>query len=650
MTENYKKELLNYLIGQLNNEEPKDKEIIKNIKESNNFEEWENFLPDTENLFFNGLIQLSTSENLVLYGEYIEKDGIAEKNSRGIIILLNSNLKPISTIYEFNSGTKLRPIQHMIQIEDGTFVGVDCAGFGSNIDRSNNAKYEKRFIMINNFTINNNMSKNYNPILRISYKFENDYSNFRCVKIFKNPNSAHYVMIGLRYINKGTYHHDGVGIIDFKINVGSANEWSLIKDDDSNWVYGGSYCEFNEDDKAFWEIVLTHNIASVTLNLWTKDFNDNTSVRQIMAGTGVYVDSIALNNQCVFINKNEMYFVVNNERWGDTEIERHLCLYKYNKLTNNLKSIKSFNLGTGDYNKFRDSIFLDMLDNNLYINYCTNVSLTSYTADYYFQRLEDDIWNPTLISEKQPYYMEYRFFYVNKNFNLVSGKSFPTVLNKAFWYFLAIFEIYNISNYNSLPYISENSLIQNSVELYSDNDIVFARNIHNLTINDNMTISAVEIPNTYLNNINLTKKLISKTNLVLINSDDIFQKNVYETVFLNFINFLQIIDRNNNNNKFNSEASSFLNNAVNTENNYDKTKLYNKAILYYQNGSSKEILYEYQNKQDYSVNIVLAISVDDYLDRLELVSNDKTTVYQTIDLSTLEIGKYYNINQKLEVI
>ena len=113
---------------------------------------------------------------------------------------------------------------------------------------------------------------------------------------------------------------------------------------------------------------------------------------------------------------------------------------------------------------------------------------------------------------------------------------------------------------------------------------------------------------------------------------------------------LQIIDKNNDNDILNHQASSSLNFAVNTDNQYDKMKLYNKAILFYQDGSTKEVLYEYQNKLESSTNIVLALYVDNLVDRLELVSNDKTTIYQIIDLSSLEINKYYKINQKLEVV
>lgn len=650
MTEDYKQALFKYLTGNLISESEKNEETIREVKE-NLKNHWIEYLPEYNGFQFNGLIQSNTNDLLVLYGEYIEKNGTEENNSRGIIILLDNNFNPLKSIYEYENGAKLRPIQHMIQVEDGTFVAVDSKGYSTNIDRSTNARYEKRFIMLNNITIRNEQKNDYVLNLRQSYIFSNDYKNFRCVKIYKNPNSAHYVMMGLRYIDKGTTHYDGVSVIDLKINVGSTNEWSVTNDNDTNWLYGGSYCEFNDDDEAFWEIVLTHNISVSTLNLWAKDYNTNIFVKTIMTGNAVYVDSVAMNNQCVFISKDELYFVVNNERWGSDERNRHLCLYKYNNSNNELKVIKNFDLGIGDWYKFRDSIFLDSLDNKLYINYCTNVDIENYTADYYFQRLEDDVWAPILIESGKPYSMEYRYFYISKSFNLLSGRVFSTILSDAYWYFGTVIEVYNPFNYNGLPFKSENSLIPNSVEVYSNNNIVFARNIHNLSINDNMTISSVEIPNNYLNDIDLTgKDLVSKTNFNLINNDNMFQKNIYETVFLNFINSIQVIDENNNHSILNRLAGSYINNAVNTTNSYDRTKLYERAILHYKNGAIKEILYEYQNRTKNSVNIVFLIYADAPLDKIELVSNNKIAVYQTIDLSNLEVGKIYNIKQKMEVV
>ena len=111
-----------------------------------------------------------------------------------------------------------------------------------------------------------------------------------------------------------------------------------------------------------------------------------------------------------------------------------------------------------------------------------------------------------------------------------------------------------------------------------------------------------------------------------------------------------IIDRNNANQVINQQASTYLNNAINTADSYDNAKLYNKVIINYQNGSSKEVSYAHEDNTETSTVIAFGLHVDKLINNAEFVSNDKRTVYQTIDLSNLELNKYYAIRQKLEVV
>lgn len=650
MTDDFKETLFNYLIGNLPDGKGTDDEIIKEMNEISKFS-WDNFLPQTNQFQFNGLIQSNTNDVLVLYGEFVESEGTVENDSRGIIFLLDSEFRPIKTIYQFQSGTYLRPIQSMIQLDDGTFVAVDSTKFCENTNREDNESASKRFIMLNNFTIQNTIANDYLVILNKSYIFPNNYNNFKCVQIYRNPNFAHYVMIGLRYITvSSSVHYDGVAIIELRIEVSSENEWSIVNDDNTNWIFGGSYCSFNEENSN-WKIILTHNTTSgPVISLWTKSYNGQVSLEPILDGDGMFVDNIAMNNQSVFLNQNEMYFVVNNERWGPEIQDRFLALYKYNDLSNTLTEIKKINVGSGDYNSFRSGIFLSTLNNELYINYCEQIN-NLYNANYYFQRLKNDIWNPILVYENRPFWMEYRYFYVSNKFNLVKEVSFPTTLNSYTWFFASLQEIYNSLNYNGQPYVNSNALISNSAEIYSNDSLVFARNLYNKSLNNNTTVATVEIPNNYLNDIDLTNKILrSKTNLSMIEDTNVLQKNIYETLFINFINTIQIVDRNNINQVLNSVASSFLNNSINDESSYNNAKFYSKIIVYYQDSTTKEIGYEYQNKSNTTANIVFALYSDKLLDHAEIISNDKSTIYQTIDLSTLELNKYYKISQKLEVV
>ena len=645
MTEDFKQTLFNYLIGKLPNEQGTNDEIFKEINDIPN-SIWRDFTPTTWNNFrYEGLIEVANSELLVLYGGY----KTATNEIRGIITILDNNFKPLKTFYQYDNGTYLRYIQCMIQEEDGKFSLIYCPDFPNDENWSSTSS-QKRFIILNNFTqrINNDY------ILKLQKSYIMPYTNLYCRQLVKDPNSSHYVMLCSVLRDQNSPDFDKTRIIELKINVGSENDWSYV-DTDDNWILGDSYVEFDNDSNSFVELILTSSLnSSHVIATWTKEFNaTNYSYKTIHTFDYMpYIDSTSYENQSVFLNKNELYFVQNNQHWGKSGTARpkYIGLYYYNVQTEEFKTIYEHYLGEYDYCNL-EAIYITKNNNELYIEFNDSIDNTNGKANYYIQRLKDNKWNIIKIGEQEPFAYNQRALYVNNNYNMLNIFAYATIPRLATSKYYNIKEIYNSANYNGETYINTNSLIPNSAEIYSNDALVFARNLYNKTINNNTTVSTVEIPNTYLNDIDLTSKnLLSKTNLNIAINNDVVRKNKYETVFLNFINSLQIIDKNNDNDILNHQASSSLNFAVNTDNQYDKMKLYNKAILFYQDGSTKEVLYEYQNKLESSTNIVLALYVDNLVDRLELVSNDKTTIYQIIDLSSLEINKYYKINQKLEVV
>lgn len=379
-------------------------------------------------------------------------------------MILDENLNPIKTIYEFSSGTLLRPIQKMIQTEEGTFVAVDSTIFALPEDRVNIQNNEKRFIMLNNFSIKGD-SNDYIVKLRTSYKIPTSYQNFYCMDIVKNPNTAHYLMAGITYLpNQSiiTKHYDGARVIDLKINVGAANEWSNKNSNSDYWLYGGFYGEFDSNDNASWKMILTHNLTDKTTTMGWWNGSTYTIIMSSSGGAQPYVDSIAMRNQAVFINYDTVYFVINDQRWGLGITPRYIGLYKYTFSTGTLKQIYLKSLGSFDYYHSREGIFLTALNGELYINYCDNFNYDNNTANYNFQRLENDEWNPILISENAKYNMEKTLTYTFNIYNLVSNVVLGQYLNVRYWKLEIIKEIYNNLNYNSTSYIDYNSLIAHS--------------------------------------------------------------------------------------------------------------------------------------------------------------------------------------------
>ena len=129
MTEDYKKNLLDYVTGNIEEGTSTTDEIIKEIIEVNR-SKWIGFIPNGwANFRIEGLIKSKTNDTIILYGGYEEKD---TNDPYGIIILIDNNFNPIKTFFSFTSGTKLRYIQCMNQADDGTFYYLDDAVFSYN--------------------------------------------------------------------------------------------------------------------------------------------------------------------------------------------------------------------------------------------------------------------------------------------------------------------------------------------------------------------------------------------------------------------------------------------------------------------------------------------------------------------------------------
>ena len=656
MTDDFKQTLFNYLIGKLPNEQGTTEEIFKEINEIPR-SDWQNFLPNGGTwtaMRIEGLIAPSenTSNFTVLYGGY--STGTVEDEAFGFIYLLNSNFEPIKLFEEYDSGTKLRYIQQMQVASDGTFFAVDDVVYSYNNEQYVQTS-QKRFIMLNNFT--QQINDNYILTLQKSYIFPSSYFNFYCKYLTKNPNSSHYLLVGARANNIGnSLDYDAVGCIDFKINVGSENVWNFqstpLNSNNDGVIFGGAIATFDSDDNIAFKIIGTgtSNSLNQTIYLYSQDYGDTSWNRKTITSNGLYIDSIFFNNQCYFINDNIVYFVLSNEYWGNSGVieEKYIGLYKYTISTNSLEELFLEKLGEADYIHTR-GIYLSVDKNELYVLYCKDDDQDEI-GDFYYFRYKNK-WNPKLIASQKPFRFRSEYFFVKTNFNLVSSFITKTTFTETYWNQIMIKENYNSSNYNGEPYINTNALIPNSAEIYSNERLVFARNLYNKTINNNTTVSTVEIPNTYLNGIDLTSKnLLSETNLTMIADTNVTQKNIYETMFLNFINVLQVANRNNATQVLNQEASSYLNNAINTDDSYDNAKLYNKVIINYQDGSNKEVSYDKEKLTETSTTIAFGLYTDKLVNNVEIVSNDKSMIYQTIDLSSLELNKYYAIRQKMEVV
>lgn len=649
MTEENKINILNYLLGGTEPTSSDNSEIFLE-QEDISKEIWEPFLPSTWNGFrFEGMItpDEKTTSLGVLYGGYLDTDN----NACGIIILVDQNFTPVQAIYEFDSGTKLRYIQYMKQAEDGTFYFIDDTCY-TYFQREQSITSQKRFVMVSNFTLSN--IGTYTVHLRTSYILSGNYSSFYCKNMYKDPNSSHYIFFGAAAdLNSSVFSFRILKIWSLKINVGSANEWTMYTNELYR-VFGSAIASFEEGNVKY-RCLTTNSLNSTKdLVLFSKTYTGTpvSSVMLTFQNYKPYIDDITYKKQSVFLDYDNVYFVQNNQNWGNTgRIEaKYIGLYKYDIANSQLKTIYEKSLGDYDFCNL-EAIYIDKCNTDIYIQYNTNID-TGNKADYYFQRLVNDSWNPILIKRQAFFIRDQRSVFVKSNYNLlqiclyqVNPQSRPD-----YWYLHVIKEDYNVLNYNGTPYINYDSTISHKGEIYSDNRLVFARNLYDRTSYQNTTTSTIQIPSSYLNDIVLTPKtLISVNNNIMNNDTNELTKNVYENVLLNFVNTLNVIDEDTN--ILYPNSANYINENINTgtQTNYEDTSMTKIRINFADGSVVKPIEWEDISEEGLiAKQTIFSVYVSSELLSIDFINENEDFIYITKDYD-FEVGNIYTVTQKVRI-
>ena len=652
MTEDYKEQLLNYVTGNLENTSPTTDEIFKEINEIPRNKWVYSYSPQGWNkLHIEGFIKPNenTSNLGVIYGGYQVYNST---EIRGFIILTDINFNPIKYIEEFDSGTKLRYIQCMIQGDDNLFYAIDDEAYSYiNYNPQNS---QKRFLMLNNFTVD--IDGEYSINLRKSYILSgSNYQNFYCDDIFKENNNSHFVFCG-RYSPGAEQIASYIKSIELKVNVGQANEWNYYQIND-NYPNLCSYVTFNNESNIKIQ-TLGIRRSGYNVNLFTKDYNSNSYSSNIIQTLSYELDSEPyLSQQALFLDANNLYFVIDTQNLSGSSggqpanFQRYVCLYHYNISTNLFKTIHQDYYGNYAEVIQHSKIQLEKNQGKLYIAFYDNINSSNLTADYYIQRYEGS-WNPILIVESKPIYYETRKFYVKSNYNLLqynlfNGEMSATAGGKPIWYFINVKEIYNPNQYNGEPYIDTNVLNPLYANLYSNGSLVFSRNLYNISKQNNMTMSSVEIPNTYLNDTTITQNdLISETNLQMNSNLQNWTKNIYEVVDLNFLNTISVIDEDTSETYL--QGAIRVNNSITDINDYSSAKC-TKIRINYVDTTTKTFPISWKQIDEFNKETKFSIYVDKPILSIDFISNDENTIYCSKQLE-VEVGKYYTINQKIGVI
>lgn len=638
MTDDYKKNILSYLTGNLSKEKGDNSPQFGSIKQRTNnlytqlADEIGNPSGGGTYIDILGELQSNSSDNsggniTILYGNSYNSK---YTGNYGWIALLDKNFDLITIITKYDSGVVIGEWSVLNVDESGNLYGIETR-YGEST---------KRFIMLNNVALLPPNQTDYILKIRKAYSLPSSINSniFRLIR--KAPEQSKYLLGGLKKNPKSSYANYMVpDVTELVINVGSENTWNTYSVDSSfgsdnyeisdiwaNWgneldftltggIVGGyaNFCLYQKSNKAI-------SYKSVSLPQ-SHEYTGGSLTPKIITPSNIYIGA---------------YFQ------SQSTNKRYYILFRYDG-----SYVASIYGKEGSYADLDSSgIGLRKYDTDVFFYDIINISEGVYTCDI-GRIVNNKVYYVTLNNVKLYTLSGFQTFMTTKEYNLYN------------FYFQAQNEVYNFNQvynliyYNGLPYVDVNSMVSNSGIIYDSNgEIIFARNLYNRVVNSNTTISTLQIPNTSLNNTEIARQdLISETNSTLIMTSQAITKNIYETLNINFYGTIKMRNDNNPNNQIiNTIGASRLNDSISQTIDYDKAKATKLKVNYSDNTSSIIELAsdQIQKVSDTSYLYDFNIYITKEIRSIQIISNDEKTTYQTIE-STFGINKLYNINQFVEI-
>lgn len=653
MTEDYKNKLLKFLTGKIDKETKENNPYFREKKsnETNVINLIREAVGDSWQIYDTVLAKDKDGNyNGKAYSYGYGNDGT--KNNYFILLTESSNtgINLLKVFTSYSSGTSFQDIEYM---------GVDEKGQCYICENTTNGR---RIVLLNNISVKSENVTDYSVILRTSYYLQGaistiQSSNTKVKKIVKSLNNAYYLF----YADEIVSNTQKVYLTQLKINVGSENEWIDYNTDviPNLANYLDIYAIWGSED-------------NITINIWYKLTNDLIMYNNTDTTIKLQNRFYSFTYDVFFPNEEAVYYV-GYTLYATGENKAKVILEGNVKRENKYYlGINFTTINNTEYNTYFEKIYLDIehnvesFGNILYttlindticcieIRDYSDSATVGYVGNIVFLLFDNEYYGE-LISDNVNFLREGQYIFIVQNiFNLYTYNFAYDDTDKGSIN-IGVKTIYNSLNYNGLPYENNDMLIPTTSNLYdNDNNLIFARNLYNKTVNGNITTSTVQVPNTMLNNIVINEKeLLGKTNVSLVKDQGIIEKNIYETLNINFINKITIENRNDPENPIINELGAIrLNNSISNLADYENAKGLNINIVYDDNTN-----YSYNLDINQIEVIDTTVMIDLYvyvplnknITQIEIRSIDTKTVYQTITNLNLEKGKYYNINQNVEV-
>ena len=655
MTDDYKKKLIDYLTGQLSieSQNPTDFDPYNETTTTDDYNgiDWEDVIVALrgKNSAIHGILEDENYDNYIMYGAYQEA---TNTNSKGFIIYMNENNKPFKIVL-FNN---VRGIQFLAFDKENSRV------YGIVGDKSNYQGAEDNdayFVYFNNLFLT--YQDDYPPQQTYSYRIWNDGSKqFMARSVVKHPSNAYYLIYATVFTALLTPR-----VLELKINVGSSNElnsWSI-----NDQYFGYAFYGWYNGDTPHFKLIINTDFAVPQLKLIQDNGSSVTETNLSCDTTLSKAQNFYIKDDYVAINENTIYFVYNSNVIANGTKTTQSGVYLYDGST----TIKT---------RYRTPATVTPEESGGYSN--KNIPMLNIVKDgntiYLLRYLSSEENNKTTIAlvnlTKHPSPQESNFkqigeghcvFKVNiyneraklkRSYNLVSFVSFSGYTRDGLGSkdedingFCNIYStIISSLGYTGYKYSNYNLFIPKYVNLYSNNKIVFSRNVYNTTLYLNTMTSSVEVPYNYLNNITIDKEqLLGETNYKLIEETNPISKNIYEVLHLNFFNEIDMIDEDTN--KKNDNGATEINLAINygTQTNYNNKKCLKYRINYEDNTNSVQSI-TWDSINDFNKTTFFTINVTKAIKNIEIISNDEYTTYLTIN-GDFEIGEIYSISQKVRI-
>lgn len=644
MTDEYKERIIKWLTGNYTIEPSTTDPLFQDLKETTT--DINNYI-ETVKGYIKGKDGKGNDLDIgFIYGN--------DSNDDGVILVVDDDFNIIEVITEYDSGTAFGQFVCLnIDKTNGNIYGIDISS----------SKY--RFILLNNFLIKTPNQQFYTVKLRQSYFLEFTNSGFVPKYVEKRPSDSFYVMVGMT-TNDTTDNQPMVAT--YKIEVGSTNE---LEEYTYTETYNG-YLNLKAYNITWSGEEYLVRIGCMVINAQTGYYNryaniysfDGTTITRIVNNQFGYTIPISEGRPSIWdaysgmeITNTEYYYYYNYYDECDSKLVKYQFgqvasvidydIHGDDTLDYTWTGIRTIKVGNTiyfyGYENTTDPLDNTQADFNLHFGVVGDQYGTAVIYNKVFEA--GKIYNLVMYNNSD-------IFTVSNLYNL----SNYILLNSHSTTMVSVKQIYNpLNDYNWEDWQNELAMIPYSAWLYNNNEIIYARNLYNKVVSGNTTTSTVEVPNLLLNDIDIEQQdLLGESNGILVSNIGTIQKNIYEDLYINFYNTLTMQNQNTQEYITNIVGASRLNGSISSwseDNEYDDVKLTKIRINYSDNTSLVKAInpatrisqFVYQ----YSFNIYVPGTKD--ITNIEMISQDESTVYQTITGLSLERSKSYNITQNVEI-